>query len=98
MPHEGEEETMLLEAFHAGGWPMYPILLFGLLLMAASVRYARTPEDRHMKLVRELRLLTLGTGILGSILGVIHSLSGLHLVQPEARMMTFAAGMHAMQV
>lgn len=83
---------LLIEAFHAGGWPMYPILLSGVLLIAAAARYARSPEARHLQLVRELRLVTLGCGVLGSILGVIHSLSGLNMVPGEARSMVFAMG------
>lgn len=83
---------LLIDAFHAGGWPMFPILLFGALLIAASARYGRSPEARHLQLVRELRLVTLGSGVLGSILGVVHSLASLHMVPGEARSTVFAKG------
>lgn len=36
--------------------------------------------------------MTLGSGALGSILGVIHSLSGLHMVPGEARNTVLAMG------
>jgi hypothetical protein len=38
----------LLEFFRDGGWGMYPTAIFGVVLLVASVRFAWTPERRHL--------------------------------------------------
>jgi hypothetical protein len=37
-----------LEFFRDGGWGMYPLALFGVVLLGASVRFAWTPERRRL--------------------------------------------------
>lgn len=73
------------DAFHMGGWGMYPTLVFGLLLLAASVRYAISPERRFVPLQISLGILTLVSGGLGFVSGTIKSLTLMGAVQPDAR-------------
>ncbi len=73
------------EAFHMGGFGMYPTLVFGLLLLAASVRYAFKPERRLVPLLVSLGLVTLTSGGLGVSLGLIKSFGAMGEVIPENR-------------
>jgi hypothetical protein len=52
---------------------MYPTTLFGLILIAAAVAYARNPDARRALVCRNLSILTLLAGILGFVTGVINS-------------------------
>lgn len=61
----------MLESFRLGGWAMFPTLVFGLLLLGASVRYAVKPEARWVPLQLALGVLTLTSGMLGFVTGVI---------------------------
>lgn len=65
------------EIFHVGGFGMYPTALFGLLLIAASIRYAIKPESRLIPLQITLCLLTLFAGALGFTTGIITSFSAM---------------------
>ena len=59
------------EAFHLGGWGMYPTTLFGLVLLGAAIQYARQPAARRLAVVRHLHALVLMSGTLGVITGMI---------------------------
>lgn len=61
----------MLEGFRLGGWAMFPTLVFGLLLLGAAVRYAVRPEARWVPLQIALGVLTLTSGLLGFVTGVI---------------------------
>jgi len=74
-----------MEAFKMGGWGMYPTLVFGLLMLAASVRYAVSPEPRFVPLQVTLGILTLMAGSLGFVTGMIRSFSAIGEVNPDQR-------------
>ncbi|WP_437563382.1 hypothetical protein [Sorangium sp. So ce542] len=80
-----KEALVMVEAFHMGGWGMYPTLVFGPLLLAASVRYAVSPERRFVPLQVSLGILTLVSGGLGFVSGTIKSLTLMGAVPPDAR-------------
>ena len=61
----------MIEAFHLGGWGMYPTALFGLLLLGASARYAFRPDSRWIPLQIALGIVTLTTGAAGFVTGLI---------------------------
>jgi hypothetical protein len=61
------------DAFHAGGWGMYPTTLFGLVLLAFAVKYARDPNRRRLFLLRQLTVLVALSGTLGFVMGVIRT-------------------------
>ena len=74
-----------MEAFRLGGWGMYPTLIFGLLTVAAAVRYAYSPERRFVPLQLSLGILTLGSGGLGFVTGLIASFQYIERVEPDRR-------------
>jgi hypothetical protein len=61
----------VLEYFRDGGWGMYPTLVCGVLLVGVAARYALNPERRLTPLLVALNLLTLSSGALGFVSGVI---------------------------
>ena len=61
----------LLELFQDGGWGMFPTLLFGLILLGVSARFAHAPERRLVPLLVALNWLTLTSGVLGFVSGII---------------------------
>jgi hypothetical protein len=63
--------TTFFDHFRDGGWGMFPTLFAGLVLFAVSVRYATRPEKRFVPLLITLNVLTLASGALGFISGVI---------------------------
>lgn len=65
----------MLDAFHDGGWGMYPTTIAGLVLIAAAVRYAQRPDHRRLQSVRALSLLVFLVACLGFVAGVIKSFS-----------------------
>lgn len=75
--------TALSDSFHEGGWPMYPVLILGILLVIAAGRYATTAERRHLPVVRNLNFVTFSFGFLGTVLGMIHCLSAMSQVPNE---------------
>lgn len=75
--------SAMIESFHEGGWPMFPILVLGILLVIAAGRYALTADARHLPVLRSLNGVTLAFGILGSVLGMIHCLSAMSQVPNE---------------
>ena len=63
--------TTFLDHFRDGGWGMFPTLGFGLLLLAIAIRYAVRPEHRLVPLLMSTCILTLASGALGFVSGVI---------------------------
>jgi hypothetical protein len=59
------------EAFHHGGWGMYPTLVVGGLLVGAAAKFALQPERRRMLLVIWMQVLTMLVGTLGFVSGMI---------------------------
>jgi hypothetical protein len=77
--------SVMSEAFHMGGWGMYPTLVFGLLMLAACVRYAISPELRFVPLQVCLGILTLMGGALGFVTGMIKTFISMSEVKPDDR-------------
>jgi hypothetical protein len=63
----------MMDAFHEGGWGMYPTLVSGLLLLGAAIRFATGPNPRWIHLP-VLAGLTFVTGVLGFVTGLIRTL------------------------
>lgn len=67
---------LLIDAFHEGGWAMYPIMLSGIVLLVVSARYAAGREPRLEALISQLRAVTLTSGLAGSLIGLVHYFAG----------------------
>jgi hypothetical protein len=67
----------IMEMFHEGGFGMYPTLVFGLLLLGVAVRYAIEPSKRFVPLLAALGVLSISSGTLGFVTGVIKSIQGM---------------------
>jgi hypothetical protein len=80
----------VVDCFRAGGWPMYPILVLGVALFVASARYAKQPSAGRLRFTKDLRYSTLIIGILGTTLGLIHTLMGLSALPPDANYVNYA--------
>ena len=61
------------EAFRLGGWGMFPTSFIGLVLLAAAAMYWLKPDRRRRAVVRNLEVMTLMSGVLGFVTGVIKS-------------------------
>jgi hypothetical protein len=59
------------EHFRDGGWGMIPTLLFGVALLGMATKYAITPLRRYVPLLVGLGALTMTTGALGFVTGLI---------------------------
>ncbi len=68
---------MILEMLRSGGFGMYPTTLFGAVLLALSVRFARAPERRGLPLIVAMNGLTLASGALGFVTGIVTMCGGL---------------------
>ena len=66
----------MLDSFRDGGVGMFPTLIFGLVLVALSVRYAAKPEQRQVPLLISMGLLTNFAGALGFVIGGDHHHEG----------------------
>lgn len=79
-----------MDFFRDGGLAMFPTALFGLFLIAASVRFMIRPERRFAPLTIALSLLTLGSGALGTTMGLVLTFRYLQKV-PDAEVLKIAA-------
>lgn len=75
----------MIESFREGGFGMIPTLVFGVMLVLAAAQYARTPERRFVPLQVSLGVVTLASGALGFVTGVIKSFSALGQVGDKDR-------------
>lgn len=61
----------MVEHFRDGGAGMFPILIFGVMLLAVAIRYAVNPAKKLVPLLYGLGILTLSSGGLGFVTGLI---------------------------
>lgn len=63
------------EAFHQGGWGMFPTSLMGLVLLVVAGLYARRPEKGKLGVVLGFAAMTFLAGCLGFVAGAIKTLA-----------------------
>jgi hypothetical protein len=80
------------EFFRAGGFGMYPTLLFGFLLVACSILFMFRPEPRYLSSLVGLGTTTSGAGLLGFCLGMMNTLRYLEHVPSEEQFKVAALG------
>jgi hypothetical protein len=73
------------EMFRNGGFGMYPTSVFGVMLIAACICYAMSPERRFVPIQVALGMVTLASGGLGFVTGLIKSTMALGGVSPDQR-------------
>lgn len=73
------------EAFHVGGFGMWPTLVFGVLLIGSAARYAGDPDKKHVPLLLSLGVMTMVSGALGFTMGLAKSVMSLPDVAAEDR-------------
>jgi hypothetical protein len=78
--------------FAAGGWGMYPTMLFGFLLLATTVLHALRPEPRFQRLTGVLGIITFASGLLGTTVGICNTAHYLGQVPPQDQLKILAMG------
>jgi hypothetical protein len=56
--------------FAAGGFGMYPVSIFGFLLIGVCVLYALRPQQKTARMAVAMGICTFGAGLLGTATGV----------------------------
>ncbi len=67
------------------GWPIFPIMIFGAGALAAGIRHALVPQRSLVPMVLGLCVATAVMGLLGTALGVQHSIGGITDADPKYR-------------
>ena len=80
------------QAFHEGGWGMWPTLIMGTLALALALRHALVPRPTLLPLIIGIGLATLFSGFLGLTVGLIRTFGFLHQVEPANQLAIAFAG------
>lgn len=75
----------MVQLFREGGWGMFPTLVFGLLMLWVAGRYALRPERRLVPLLLGLGTVTLASGALGFVTGLMATFRYIGGVPPGER-------------
>lgn len=78
--------------FEAGGWGMYPTMLFGFLFLAVTALHALRRDARHQRVSIALGTVTFASGLLGTVVGICNSVHYLAKVPREDQFLMFAMG------
>jgi hypothetical protein len=79
--------------FTAGGWGMFPTLLFGFLLLAASALALIRREARLGRVARVMSGATLASGLLGTCFGISTTVHYAATLPPADQVFTVALGL-----
>lgn len=81
------------QAFHEGGWGMWPTMLFGTLALALSLRHAIAPKQELLPLIVGVAGATLFGGALGFTTGIINTVKYLGELPAEREPIVFLYGL-----
>jgi hypothetical protein len=84
---------MWSDFYRAGGMGMYPVTLFGFLLVVSCVLYTLRLRPHHAKLAKIMAGTTLMAGLLGTATGVCTTAVYLHQVEVGKQLEIFALGL-----
>lgn len=83
----------MMDFFRMGGWGMYPTMGFGLILFGVAFGYAKRPDRRWIPLLVASSLMTLLSGALGFVTGlIVTTLSGVPTADPANRFLLSMVG------
>lgn len=71
--------SKILDAFHEGGWAMYPLFALGLITVGATARFALRGEHQLLAYIRWLLsalLLSAGFGFTVGMMKALHAAQG----------------------
>lgn len=80
------------QAFHEGGWGMWPTLILGTLALALAIRHAVAPNRALLPLLIGMGAATLFSGVLGLTMGLIRTFAYIHQVEPKEQLPIAFAG------
>jgi hypothetical protein len=75
-----------------GGFGMFPTMLFGVLSVLAAIVIAFKPDKRFVPMVMALGITTFGSGLLGTVMGIINTLRYVAKSPESDRMMIVMVG------
>jgi len=82
-----------LEPFRMGGWPMWFVLLFGVLAVGAAARFALRGEHQLGPFIRWMTLTVLTSSLFGFLTGMLKVLEYVHVkAPPEQRHVILVEG------
>ncbi len=84
---------MWSDFYHAGGMGMYPVTLFGFLLVVSCVLYTLRFRPHHARLAKILAGTTLMAGMLGTVTGICNSAFYLRKVEVAKQLEIFTLGL-----
>ncbi|HEX4512943.1 MAG TPA: hypothetical protein VGH87_22350 [Polyangiaceae bacterium] len=84
---------MWSDFYHAGGMGMYPVTLFGFLLVVSCALYTLRFRPHHARLAKILAGMTLMAGFLGTATGVCNSAFYLRHVEVAKQVEIFTLGL-----
>ncbi len=79
--------------FIAGGFGMYPTLLFGFFMVAAAGLYALRTDERYAKAWFALAVATWGAGVLGCAMGLVTTVHYVSQLPPAEQFGVFIQGL-----
>ncbi|MBL9041840.1 MAG: hypothetical protein JNM83_09585 [Myxococcales bacterium] len=77
--------SILSDFFNEAGWPIFPTLAFGVAALSIAIKMIDKPTEQLASLVRNLSVLTLLMGMLGTVLGLQHTVRHVEQVEPGMR-------------
>jgi uncharacterized membrane protein YoaK (UPF0700 family) len=78
--------------FEAGGWGMYPTLVYGFALLATMALFALRGDPRFRRAALAFGALTFASGVLGTSVGICTTVHYALTVPPAEQLSTLAAG------
>jgi hypothetical protein len=75
----------MMDVIREGGWPMFPVIAFGLVALALSLRHALFPARHQLPLAVGFIVATVIMGVLGTALGMQTSARGIPDAPPDMR-------------
>jgi len=83
---------MWADFYHAGGMGMYPVTLFGFLLVVSCVLYTLRLRPHHARLAKIMAGTTLMAGLLGTVTGICNAAFYIQKVEVAKQVEILALG------